>query len=247
MKNIGKASFANKIEKARQLIEKLATMEKFNSNDNKMMVVLQQIFAEATVIKATSEEVEDHKKVLVRRRSHKYHKDADGLMKRLTRINKHLQGTVEIDADAKLLVKKIISNMRNYRSKKKKNTEDKMPPNPVTENPTEGDRKNTLHKSTFGRRLADLQHIISILSSMGPTYTPNAELISIASLQQLSVTLEQLNKDVAKAKALAKKSGSNRNEVAENLAEICKNTKYLVESTYGKESPEYRMVKEIKI
>ncbi|MCV6629690.1 MAG: hypothetical protein OIF50_07510, partial [Flavobacteriaceae bacterium] len=226
------ASFPNKLEMARQLLEGVSTLPQFVETEAALVKELKKHIASGKTLKDNLDVLKDARKTVVKIRYKRYKVGEDSLMRRLTRLNKYLLGRREVSPEGKRFIQQIIQNMRQFKPTIKQVA-------PIVE----GDTNYTKHNSTYGKLLADLQHIINVIATFGPTYKGVPELISIARLQALHNELQVLNKKVTIAKAEVKVAEEKRREIQELLVQTCMEIKYLIESNYTKNSAAYRTIK----
>ncbi|MCV6629484.1 MAG: hypothetical protein OIF50_06460 [Flavobacteriaceae bacterium] len=237
---------ANRLEKARQLDELLKGMQKMHQHHSADIQSMRDQFALCLEIDQEFTDSEQLKKGTIKEREHMYMHDEKGLMKRLSSINRFLMGKRTLATSTVELAQKHIRIIRGANNSKKSKTEDKTNNTMLqTESDAKG-KDSTEHTGGFGNKLLALQRLLTLLSKLGPTYTPGNELAKINSLQKLYVQLEKLNRAVVLAKRRYAKARLASKIEGKKLMYCCSDIKNLMASTYGYQSQEYKQIKSVR-
>ncbi|WGH76203.1 hypothetical protein P8625_03285 [Tenacibaculum tangerinum] len=100
---------------------------------------------------------------------------------------------------------------------------------------------------TYASRVANFKNIIDILTTLGESYAPANETLSIASLTTLATAAEASTEAVNTALATLKPVIEQRKELYNTLSKQTQDIKNFVKAQYGQTSNEYKQIKGLSI
>ncbi|MGG8495204.1 hypothetical protein ACQY1Q_02200 [Tenacibaculum sp. TC6] len=117
-----------------------------------------------------------------------------------------------------------------------------------TTNKEETDTKTISQiERTYASRVANFKNMIDLLSSLGETYNPINETLSVTSLNTLATEAEASSEAVDLALATLKPVTEQRQGLYNTLSKQTQSIKNFVKAQYGQTSNEYKQIKGLTI
>lgn len=234
MKSTSRASYSSRLTNADVLVENLNTFTNFNSGDPDLTaaaiqtktVALREIQTQHT------EKHFDYSQAASNRRKF-FDKEDNSISKLLSPIGANIRGKFGKDSQEYKEVSALILKIRGQRRIK------------VTEN--SGEETISRSEKSFGSQTIYFSDLITLLIKFDRNYNPMNEKIKIDALQTVLNGATTNTNTVSKKLALYKPLISQRIDGFKELSTIASRVKDMINSQYGVSSPEYKMVKGLKI
>lgn len=234
MNSISRASYSSRLTNAEALVEDLNTFTNFTPGDTDLTagaiqtrtVALREIQTQHT------QKHFDYSKAAFKRRQY-FDKEENSISKLLSPIGANIRGKFGKDSQEYKEIRALILKIRGQRRIK------------ITENTDEETISHS--EKSFGSQIIYFGDLITLLIKFGSGYDPINTRIKISALQTVLQEATVNTNKVSTTLALYKPWIAQRINGFKDLSISAARVKDMVSSQYGLASPEYKMVKGLKI
>lgn len=234
MNSTSRASYSSRLTNAEALVEDLNTFTDFNSGDADLTAaaILTRTTALREIQTQHTQKHFDYSQAAFNRRMF-FDKEDNSISKLLSPIGANIRGKFGKDSQEYKEVSALILKIRGQRRIK------------VTEN--SGADTISRSEKSFGSQTIYFGDLITLLIKFGSNYDPMNTRIKIDALQTVLNSAITNTNIVSNKLALYKPLISQRIDGFKELSTVSNRVKDMVSSQYGVSSPEYKMVKGLKI
>lgn len=226
-------SFGSRIEKAKKLKTFLESFTNYQPTTGEFSIDgLSQAISYADSLNPEVATLLINYRQLVATRREIYFKTSNSIKKLITPINAYNRGTFGKDSAIYLSTNTLVSKIRGEKIKDSKTVDSK---------------NNSVSQQSYGSLLLNFQNLINDLESLGSQYDPTNSAIRINNLLTIKNQAETANDNVTIAFAALTPKQDQRLVAFQLLSSKAQRIKDLVQSQYGIESSEYKLVKGLKI
>jgi len=236
MTSTSQKSYASRLGNAKKMATIVATFTDYQPPvPNASVENLQQTITNIEQIQQQYNTATLNYTIVTNERKKIFADNEDSLEKRLAPI----RGFVEaLKGKESVVLKQVGTAIKKIRGQAK--------PKPIADTESETTVISQVER-TYASRVTNFKIIIDLLTSLGDTYTPPNELITVTALNELAAKAAQCTVEVDKALSLLKPIIEARQTNFENLKNQVQTIKNFVKAQYGLTSNEYRQIKGLTV
>ena len=233
MASTSERSFGSRIEKAKKLKTFLEGFTNYQPATGEFSI--SELIQAITLVESLNPEVAtlliNYRQEVATRRD-VYFKTPNSIKKLITPINAYNRGTFGKDSTTYLATNALVTKIRGEKIKDSKAIDSK---------------NHSVSQQSYGSLLLNFQNLINDLESLSPQYDPTNSAIKISSLMIVKNQAETANDNVTIAFASLTPKQDQRLIAFQLLSSKALRIKDLVQSQYGIDSSEYKLVKGLVI
>lgn len=223
-------SFASRIDRGEVMYQRMLTFEGYEPGEQDLTIAYYR-----TLLDSVKGEYQNHSGTQydflgeAKKRAAAFGKGPDSLSKLATRIKTYTRAKFKKDSHEFQSVEKLVLKMRGQK--------------PAVIN--RGANESTISQSetSYGAQLVNFEDIVEIAKGLDSRYTPANASIKLPQIIAAAQQASALNDSTAATYALFKPAVAKRQNAFIRLNEISTRIKDMVQSQYGTDSPEYKLIK----